>query len=366
MSKHKTLFSPCVPWALFMIIFTFTLFGCTPQPTSQVTTSSEGVSIHFIDTGNSDSILIKDETSSVLIDGGDNEDGETVVNYLKQQGINKLTYMIATHPHADHIGGLDTILDAVSVDTLYVANGNADTKTYRDFIESAMNQGLTPSVPLEDSNFKLTHSSFKIFNTNGGNDANEQSLVVLFSHGNDKFLFMGDAEKGTEKELLNKMVDVDVLKLGHHGSSSSTGVDFFNKVSPEYAVIPVGTDNKYGHPHKETMTLLEKNKVEVHRNDECGTIIFISSGNGVHTDCSPGSYTPGGSKKGSVKPSTQASAQPTIKNANSNASTTVYWTPNGKSYHKTDQCRGLSKSKTILKGSISESNKSDACDLCYN
>lgn len=355
MSRHKTTLSSYAPWALFLIILISTLVGCTTNPDVSVIPSSGDVSVHFIDTGNSDSILIKDGTTSVLIDGGDNEDGNTVVNYLTDQGITKLTYMIATHPHADHIGGLDTILKNIDVDTLYVANGDADTKTYRDFINAAMDKGLTPSVPLEDKQFKLTNSYFEVFNTNGGKDANEESLVVLLTNGDDKFLFTGDAEKETEKEILDKMSSVDVLKVGHHGSSSSTTPEFFNKLSPQYAVLTVGKDNKYGHPHRETMTLLKKHSTEVHRNDECGTVVFTSSGNGVHTNCPIGSYTAGSDKKADTS---------TPSSNSSNA--IVYWTPNGKSYHKTNQCSGLSKSKTILSGTLTDSGKSDPCDRCYS
>ena len=335
--------------------------------------------IHFIDTGNSDAILIKADQEAMLIDGGDNDDEQLVVNYLKKQGITELKYVVATHPHADHIGGLDAVINNVTVKQLLVANGDADTKTYRDFINAAMNKGLSPSVPLEGSQFTLGNSYFTVMNTNGGSDANNQSLVIEYINGKDHLLFMGDAEKEVEEEILSKLSKVDLLKVGHHGSSTSTTKVFLEKVNPTYAVILCGKDNKYGHPHRETMLKLED--IEVHRNDECGNIIFESTGNGLVTTCKVGSYTPG-SKSTTESSTTNNIASHTTSNKESitsnNASTStqkeerpagssniVYWTPNGKSYHTTKGCSTLSRSKTILSGSISESGKYDPCDRCH-
>ncbi|MDO4534415.1 MAG: ComEC/Rec2 family competence protein [Clostridium perfringens] len=248
--------------------------------------------VHFIDTGNSDAILIKCEDKAILIDGGDNNDEKLVVSYLKNQGVERIDYMIATHPHSDHIGGLDAVIKELDVKNLLVANGQANTKTYRDFIEAAANKGLNPSVPLEGAVFYLESNSYiKIFNTNGGINTNEESLVTLFVNGEDKFLFTGDAEEGTEKEILNDMIDVDVLKISHHGSKTSTSGEFLERVNPEYAVITVGENNKYKHPHEVTMEKLKENGIEVYRTDECGDIIFKSSGNNVSTDSVLGSYS---------------------------------------------------------------------------
>lgn len=275
------------------------ILGCTnsnksygnnsEQVVQNISTDSE---VHFLDTGNSDSILIKCNGRNILIDGGENNDEELIINYLKDQGVYKIDYIIATHPHADHIGGLDAVIKSIDVENLLVANGEANTKTYRDFIEAAASKGLNPSVPIEGAKFYLGDDShIEIFNTNGGENTNEQSLVTLFTNGYDKFLFTGDAERGTEKEILDKMEDVDVLKVSHHGSKTSSSDEFLEKVNPEYAVITVGKNNIYKHPSKETMERLEKNNIKVYRTDECGNIIFKSSGNGVFTQNNTGSYS---------------------------------------------------------------------------
>ena len=258
--------------------------------TSIESTTSKNSEIHFINTGNSDAILIKG-VKNVLIDGGDNDDEESIVQYLKKQGVKKIDYLIATHNHADHIGGLDSVVDNLDIGQVLVSNGDSTTKTYRDFITSLSDKKLKPSVPLKDAKFDLGNGAYmQIFNTNGGSNTNEESLVTLYVNGQDKFLFTGDAEKGTENEILSLVPDVDVLKVGHHGSRSSTTQKFLDKVNPKYAIITVGKDNKYHHPHRDVMDKLKTKKIEVHRTDECGTIIFESTGNGVKTDCKEGTY----------------------------------------------------------------------------
>ena len=347
---------------------------------SNSSTSTSQVEVHFINTGNSDSILIKDGVKAMLIDGGDTDDDQKVMEYLKAQNIQSLEYIIASHPHADHIGGLDTVIKTFPTQYLFVANGDADTKVYRDFINAAMDKNLQPSVPLEGKQFKLENSYFEVFNTNGGSTTNEQSLVIRLTHGEDTFLFTGDAEKETEAEILNQMTGVDLLKVGHHGSHSSTTDGFLEQLSPTYAVILAANPNKYGHPHIETVQKLEKAQIEVHRSDECGDIIFTSTGNGLTTECPVGSYNRG-SKADTASSTNSNNTTSSNTNSTNNINTTtntqsttnatgstektVYWTPNGKSYHTTKDCSALSKSKTILSGTQAESGKFDPCDRCH-
>lgn len=265
--------------------------------------------IHFIDTGNSDAILIKQGDKSVLVDAGDNNDEELIVNYLNKLNINKLNYVISTHPDADHCGGLDAVFENFKVDKLLVGNGSSESKTYSDFIKAAADKGVSPSVPLEGSEHKLTDNSYiKIYNVKGiDGDSNESSLVTLFVNGNDKILLMGDAGEKTEAKLINYFSDVDLLKVGHHGSKTSTTQAFLDKVNPKSAVILVGDNNKYGHPSIETMSKLETKKINIHRTDECGNIVYKSTGSGVTTECSiKGSYE-AGNKKEEVSQSTNNS-----------------------------------------------------------
>lgn len=246
--------------------------------------------VHFINTGNSDAILILQDNKSVLIDAGDNDDESLMVNYLNNLAIKKIDYLVNTHPDADHCGGLDAVINNFEIGTFFVGNGNSDSQTYTDVINSAANKGINPLVPLEESKFELTSNSYiQFFNTAGGRDSNESSLVTLFVNGEDRFLLTGDAGAETENKILSKMQDVDVLKIGHHGSKNSTTQSFLDKVNPEYSVILTGK-NGYGHPHSEVLSRLESKNIKIHRSDECGDIIFKSTGEGVSTECNEGTY----------------------------------------------------------------------------
>ena len=259
-------------------------------------TNMKETSVHFIDTGNSDAILIKGE-KSVLIDGGDNNDEEMIVKYLKKEGIKKLDYMIATHNHADHIGGLDEVLSDIEVGHVFVSNGDGDSQTYKDFITAIAGKKVEHGVPIDGVKIELGNGTYmQMYNTNGGSNTNDESLVTLYVNGNDKFLFTGDAEKGAELEVLSKLGDVDVLKVGHHGSKTSTTQAFLDKVNPEIAVITVGKNNRYKHPDKEVMDKLKADDITVYRTNENGTVIIKSTGNGVKTDSKKGSYNDGSIK----------------------------------------------------------------------
>lgn len=351
-------------------------------------------SIHFIDTGNSDAILITGE-KNVLIDGADNDDESSLVSYLNKQNIKSLDYIIATHPDADHIGALDAVIKNIDVKNLLVANGSKDTKTYKDFINAAADKKLSPSVPIDGKKFELGNNSYMmLFNSNGGSDANEQSLVTLYVNGNDKLLFMGDAGEETEHEILNKLEDVDLIKIGHHGSRTSTSTELLNKVNPEFAVITVGKENSYGHPHIETMEKLKSKNLKLHRTDQCGTIVFTSTGNGLKTKCKEANYE-SGKKKNSEEIKKQESSitskednnttnnttnnntnnssketQDSLNKDNKNesskkpASKTVYLSATGSKYHSINNCGKMNPNTAKSVSLESVIGKYDPCSKC--
>lgn len=251
--------------------------------------------LFFLDVGQADSILIKTGSSSMLIDAGNNPDGEDVVNYLKNEGIKKLDYVIGTHPHEDHIGGLDDVVNYFDVGKIYMPEAVSNTRTYADVITAVKNKGLKITRPVPGTNFKLGDAELTILAPNGKkyDDLNNYSIVVKMVFGKTSFLLTGDAQTESENEMLQKGYDLkaDVLKLGHHGSHSSTGSEFLKAVSPEYAVISCGKDNDYGHPHKETMEKLEKANIKVYRTDESGTVICTTDGKSISFNKQPGSYS---------------------------------------------------------------------------
>lgn len=359
---------------LFLIVVLgYTQIGCQSEKTetnnqvvkdfnneeiSREENNGENAEIHFIDTGNSDSILIIQNGKAALIDGGDNDDEKLVVSYLKNQGIEELEYIFATHFHADHIGGLDAVINEIKVNNLYVSNGDSETQTYRDFIQAASNKGLYPSVPLLGSKFKLGTSIFEVLSVANSGDPNNNSIVLLYTNGNDKVLLMGDAEEEIEKNL--NPGKVDLLKVGHHGSRSSSTEEFINKVNPQYGVILVGKDNKYGHPHAETMDLLKSKNVEVHRSDECGDIVFTSTGNGLEVNCKSASYNASDNSTGSAS-DIENDNQEEEDNTQNTISEVVYWTSSGKKYHSDQNCSNM---KNPVSGTIEESGRTP-CSKCY-
>lgn len=333
--------------------------------------------IHFINTGNSDAILIIKDNKAALIDGGDNDDEDLVSSYIKKQGISELEYVFATHPHADHIGGLDEVAKEIKINNLYVSNGEAESKTYRDFINAASSKGLYPSVPLLGSKFNLASSTFEVLSVANTNDPNNNSIVLLYTNGEDKILLMADAELEIEKNL--NIGDIDLLKVGHHGSHSSSSKSFIDKIKPEYAVILVGKNNKYGHPHKETMDLLKDKNIEVHRSDECGDIIFTSTGKGLEVNCIEGTYNyEKYSKYNKIENTVQTetnissyqdNSEDILENKDLNESTNiiknnynkVYWTKSGKKYHSDSECSSM---KSPISGTVEESHRTP-CSKCY-
>lgn len=245
---------------------------------------NEEMLVHYIDTGNSDCILIQTETKNVLIDAGDNDDETFVVDYLKKCKIKTIDYLISTHPDADHSGGLDAVVKNFEIKETLISNGSSDTKTYQDFVHSLADKGLTPAVPLANKQFELGKNSYmQFYNTQAKGSGNEVSLITLVVNKNNKFLFMGDAESKQEKSVLKDLPDVDVLKVGHHGSKTSTSKELLKQVKPEVAVILCGTENKYGHPHQEVLSNLDSVKAKVYRSDLNGTIRMNSNGTKIDT-----------------------------------------------------------------------------------
>lgn len=257
--------------------------------------------VHFIDVGQADCILIEQDSKYMLIDAGNNGDGKLVKNYLLKEGIKSLDYVIGTHPHEDHIGGLDYVINDFKIGKIYLPKATSTTKTFQDVVTAMKNKGLKAALPKPGETFNLGSATCTILAPNSSDykDLNNYSIVVKLEFGSSSFLFTGDAEDISEKEILAKGFDVkaDVLKVGHHGSRSSTTNEFLSKVNPKYAVISCETGNDYGHPHKETMDKLKGKNIPVYRTDELGTIIATSNGKTISFNTKPGSYKMGVSTK---------------------------------------------------------------------
>lgn len=240
------------------------------------------VSVHFIDVGQADSIFIDYGDVDILIDGGNNDDGELVVNYLKSLGTDDIELLVATHPHEDHIGGLDTVIYNFDVEKILKPFLSENSKTSRDFEEAIRSRNIPAENPAQGEVIELGDLKFVVLSdkTKNYSETNNYSIVLKMIYGDTSFLFTGDAEADVEHDILESGLDIkaDVLKVGHHGSASSTTAAFLKKVSPDYAVISVGTDNKYGHPDPIIINRLNLQDVATMQTNEMGTIVFTSNG----------------------------------------------------------------------------------------
>ena len=243
--------------------------------------AQEDLLIDFIDVGQADSILVRNQDKVMIIDAGTNEEGETVVNYLKNLGITKIDYLIGTHPHEDHIGGLDDVINNFDIGQIYMPKIETTTKTFEDVLDAIENKNLTITAPNKGDKIELGQAvgEFMTEPILDKDNLNVSSLVLRLEFGNTSYLFMGDAEEENEETI--HWPKTDVLKVGHHGSSTSSSESFLEQVQPQYAVIMAGKDNSYGLPKQETIDKLNNIGCEIYRTDEDGTIQMTSDGNAI-------------------------------------------------------------------------------------
>lgn len=250
----------------------------------EVVSNPNNLIIHYVDVGQGDCILIGQNNEYVLIDAGNNEDGELLVDYFKQLGIEKFKYVIGTHAHEDHIGGIDNIINNFELEHFYMPDVITTTKTFEDVLDALLAKKKAFETPNIGDTFKLNDASFEVlYLGKDKSDLNNTSIVLKLTYKNTSYLFMGDATSKVEKILLDNKANLksDVLKVGHHGSQYSSTPAFLKQVSPSYAVIQVGENNDYDHPKQITLNKLEKIKTLTYRTDKHDTIILTSDGENI-------------------------------------------------------------------------------------
>lgn len=270
-------------WLSLLLALSLVLSGCVieiqvPQP------MEEGLTIHFIDVGQADCALLECGGEYLLIDGGNREDGQLVVSYLEQQGVESLTAVVCTHAHEDHVGGLPSVLAVYPTQAVYAPTNTYASKVFDNFLYYTDQQGLSVTIPTPGDELRVGDTALTVLGpVKTYPDANNTSIVLKVQYGETAFLFTGDMETTAENDMMDYWdgrmdFTCDVLKMGHHGSNTSTSYRLLHEVSPTHAVISVGEGNDYGHPHKEPMTRLKQAEVVALRTDQLGHIIARSDG----------------------------------------------------------------------------------------
>jgi len=341
--------------------------------------------VSYIDVGQADSILIQiPNGKNILIDAGNNGDANTITSYIKKQNVSKLDIVIATHPHEDHIGSMDKVINTFDIGQVIMPRKDSTTETYKALITAIQNKGL--KITEAKAGLKLdlgpeVNALLLTPNSASYEDVNNYSAVLKLSYGTNTFLFQGDAADQSEKEIIaaDYNLKADVLKVGHHGSNTSSSAAFLAKVQPKYAVISVGKGNTYGHPAQTTIDSLTNIGTKIYRTDQSGTIVAESDGtnitiNNIATEVQPRAPTPTVSESTAPvaatavvatpppTPVTPAVVTPSPAPKHTDQDVTVYVTKTGAKYHR-DGCRYLSKSRIPI--SLSDAkNGYGPCSVC--
>ncbi len=270
--------------AAALVITVVLVLSSRREPPAPPVEEGGSFQVHFIDVGQADSALVVCDGHYMLIDGGNAEDSDLVYAYLERHGASHLDYMVASHAHEDHIGGLSGALNYAAVDVALCPVTEYGSKVFQNMVKYLEKQGKIITVPEPGDQFDLGSAQVEILGPVREYDGtNDTSIVLRIDYGETSFLFTGDMETGAENDLIDSGADVSatVLKAGHHGSDTSTGYRFLREVMPRYAVISVGEGNSYGHPSGEVLSRFRDAGTEVYRTDMQGHIIAESDGKTV-------------------------------------------------------------------------------------
>lgn len=276
--------------SVLLLTLSLLLCGCAdalPSATVPATTGGETLTVHYIDVGQADCALLECGGEFMLIDGGNVADSSLVVSYLQSCGVEELKTVVCTHAHEDHVGGLDGVMAVFPTQAVYAPTTTYASACYDKFLYYVDQQGLSVTIPSPGDTLTLGDASITVLGpVESYADTNNTSIVLQLLYGSTTFLFTGDMERDAENDMLDYWGDeidwkTDVLKVGHHGSSTSSGYRFIYETDPDYAIISVGTGNSYGHPHDEVVQRYSDADVPMLRTDELGTITAVSDGQTV-------------------------------------------------------------------------------------
>lgn len=346
---------------LFLLFSAKTVFG------------ADGLEVHFIDVGQADAALVISDGHAMMIDGGSDSDSQLIYSYLKKQKIEYLDYIIASHSDADHVGGLSGAVSYAgsNIGTVFAPYTKSSKERFQTFQRKLAENGKLITVPKVGDSYPLGSATFRILSAAGEED--KANLTLRLQYGKHSFLFTGDADSDLEKQMISTGLNIEstVLKVGHHGSKSSTSYQFLREVDPSYAVIPVGKGNSYGHPTDDVLSRLRDQGATVYRTDNNGTIIFTSDGKNLSVK-SEKTYSQEQNLIASEMISNSSTAGTAITRSaaiNSNAGTSTYvLNTNTKKFHRPG-CSSVNKMKEKNKKIVEDTRDhiiSQGYDPCKN
>lgn len=343
------------------------------RDTADMPGEESSFSVHFIDVGQADAALVECDGHFMLVDGGNRGDSDVIYTVLKKAGADKLDMVVASHAHEDHIGGLPGAFSYATAELTLCPVTDYDSDIFRTFKEYAEEKGGGLTVPEAGDMYDLGSAEVEILGLNAGEDTNNTSIVLMIRYGETSFLFTGDAEREAEQALLDSGAELkaDVLKVGHHGSDTSTSYPFLREVMPEYAVISVGEGNSYEHPEEGPLSRLRDAGCKILRSDLNGDIIISSDGKklSITTDKTATEeqlLTPGGKTQSIAKPAAAESPRPSPEETEqSQTQETMVWIPkSGSKYHSDPDCSNM-KDPSQVSLSQAESLGYTPCKKCW-
>ena len=343
----------------------------TEAPTTPPATQSS-FNIHFIDVGQADAALIECDGHYMLIDGGNKADSSKIYSVLQRASVQKLDIVVASHGHEDHIGGLPGAFNYTTADLTLCPVTSYSSQAFEDFARYANEKGGGIVIPRVGETYSLGSAAVKILGVNSGSDTNDTSIVLRIDYGQTSFLFTGDAEREAEQAILSSGADLSatVLKVGHHGSDTSTTYPFLWEIMPQYAVISVGTGNSYGHPTEDTLSRLRDAEVKTFRTDMQGDIFCTSDGQNVTFSVSRNANADvfGGIGNNSTLPTnppTTAPTAPAPEPTTTESTAVMVWIPNsGSKYHSKSSCSNM-KNPSYVTIDVAIANGFTACKKCW-